>query len=130
MEQESLGAVSSVQRSLFGIVEDHAQSVQSLDQHFVRNPKSTFFMRASGEAMSPFICAEDVLIVNRSLRPTHDQVVVAVYEGELICRRLILRTRQVELVSDNPKFSTLCFEDQQELVVWGVVTGVARSLRC
>jgi len=129
MESEDFVPTASAECGLFGVMEDHAESVQSLDEHFVKNPKSTFFLRASGESMLPLIHAQDVLIVDRSVKPVNNQIVVAVYEGELICKRLILRPSGIELLSENSKFSSIYFEDEQELVVWGVVTGIVRSLR-
>lgn len=130
MKEENFALNSStVECGLFGVMEDHAQSVQSLDEHFVRNPKSTYFMRASGDSMRPLVHPQDVLIVDRSVKPASNHIVIAVYEGELVCKRLFLRSHQVELRSENPKFSTLRFHDLEELVIWGVVTGIVRSLR-
>lgn len=129
MENEDFSPEASAECGLFGVMEDHAQAVQSLDDHFVKNHKSTFFLRASGDSMRPLIHAQDVLIVDRSVKPLSNQVVIAVYEGELICKRLVLNSSGVQLLSDNPKFAPIHFEDQQELVIWGAVTGIVRSLR-
>lgn len=130
MDKEGfLSEEASAQCGLFGVMEDHAQSVQSLDDHFVRKPKSTFFLRASGDSMWPVIYAQDILIVERSMQPLSGQIVIAAYEGELICKRLSLGPAAPQLVSDNPKFSPIHFDSQEELVIWGVVSGIARSLR-
>ena len=60
-----------------------------LNDALIRHPQATFVMRAVGSAMQGAgIDDGDVLLVDRVLQPSHGNVVVAVVEGELTCRRL------------------------------------------
>lgn len=119
---------SSVQCGLFGVSEDHTESSQSLDERFVKNAKSTFFFEARGESMAPLILPGDVLVVDRSVKPANTHIVIVAYEGELICKRLIFRNAQAQLVSENQKFRPILLSEVEELVVWGVVRAVVHPL--
>jgi len=81
-----------------------------LNQHLIKHPAATFFMRAAGESMcAAGILDGDLLIVDRSLRPTKNSIVIAVINGELMVKPL----------------KTITGQDFQ---VWGVVTYAIHDL--
>ncbi len=81
--------------------EDHLESRLDLNQHLIRNPSSTFFVRAAGESMMEAgIYDQDLLIVDRSIEKRNHRVVIA--------------TLNVRVDSD---FS-----------IWGVVTHIIREV--
>ena len=60
-----------------------------LNDALIRHPEATFVMRAAGAAMHDAGIADgDVLLVDRAVTATHGAVVIAVVQGELLCRRL------------------------------------------
>ena len=82
----------------------------SLDSQFIKNPAATFFAVVEGDGMAERgILAGDTLIVDRSHTPRRDSIVVAANDGELTVR----------------PFADL---DGGDVQVWGVVSGVVRSL--
>ena len=82
----------------------------SLDSQFIKNPAGTFFVAVEGHGMAERgILAGDTLIVDRSRTAARDSIVVAAIDGELTVR----------------PFADLHGGDAQ---VWGVVSGVVRSL--
>jgi DNA polymerase V len=82
----------------------------SLDEHFIKHPAATFFVKVEGDGMDDHgIYKGDTLIVDRSLNPEKDSVVIAVIDGELTVRH----------------FSTINSEDA---TIWGVVRGSIRDL--
>jgi DNA polymerase V len=100
-----------------------------LNDALIRHPQATFTMRASGAAMHEAgIDDGDVLLVDRALQPSHGQVVVAVVEGELICRRLWRQGRLNKLQAADPDHADIVPGDGVQLEVWGVVTTVIKSL--
>lgn len=100
-----------------------------LNDALIRHPQATFTMRASGSAMHEAgIDDGDVLLVDRALQPSHGQVVVAVVEGELICRRLWRQGRLNKLQAADPDHVDIVPGDGMQLEVWGVVTTVIKSL--
>jgi len=82
----------------------------SLDEHFIKHPAATFFVKAEGDGMVDHgIYKGDTLIIDRSLTPDKNSIVIVVIDGELT-----LRT-----------FATI---DSEEATVWGVVRGSIRDL--
>ena len=71
----------------------------------------------------------DLLVVDRSLNPTHRSIVIAVVDGEFTVKRLYKRAGRIRLLAENPDFAPIEFIDGQELLIWGVVTSVIHKLR-
>ena len=107
-----------------------------LNDVLIKHPGSTFVMRAAGDAMHGAGIADgDVLLVDRDVTAAHGAVVIAVVNGDLLCRRLEVtgakpgRTPgQVRLVAADDATSPIDVGQSAELEVWGVVTTVIKSL--
>lgn len=106
---------------LFGIAEDFSEQYQSLDERFVKRKESTFFFQAVGSSMEPTIFPGEVLVVDRSLTTFNGRVCVVAYNGELICKRILLQRDHLLLRSDNKKFKDIPVFEEQDALVWGVV---------
>ena len=82
----------------------------SLDEHFIKHPAATFFVKVEGGGMEDHgIYNGDTLIIDRSLTPDRNSTVIVVIDGELTVRHL----------------STI---DREEADIWGVVRGSIRDL--
>lgn len=100
-----------------------------LNDALIRHPQATFVMRASGAAMHQAgIDDGDVLLVDRAIPPVHGQVVIAVVDGELTCRRLWQQSGRMKLQAASPEHADIVPGDGMQLEVWGVVTTVIKSL--
>lgn len=100
-----------------------------LNDALVRHPQATFMMRTAGGAMTDAgIDDGDVLIVDRALAPHHGNVIVAVVEGELICRRLFNQAGVVRLEAAASGHGDIAVGEGAQLEVWGVVTTVIKSV--
>jgi DNA polymerase V len=101
----------------------------NLNDALIRHPQATFVMRAAGAAMQAAgIDDGDVLLVDRAVRPASGHIVIAVHEGELICRRLRRHAGDVRLQAAIPGESDIVIGDTAPLEIWGVVTTVIKSL--
>ncbi|MBI3144106.1 MAG: translesion error-prone DNA polymerase V autoproteolytic subunit [Pseudogulbenkiania sp.] len=110
--------------------DDYLEASLNLNDHLIRHPESTFFVKVSGESMSGAgIFDGDMLVVDRLLPPVHRDVVIAVVVGELTVKRLELRSDGVWLVPEHPDYPALRANPDAGFEVWGVVTAVVRSLR-
>ena len=93
-------------------------------------------MRAAGGAMHGVgIDDGDVLLVDRAITAVHGAIVIAVVDGELLCRRLETSgaragraTGQARLVAADDATLPIDFGQAVPLEVWGVVTTVIKSL--
>ena len=106
-----------------------------LNEQLIRHPDATFIMRAAGQDMrGAGIDDGDVLLVDRALSPQHGSVIIAVVDGELVCRRLEQpmdargRTTGTRLVADESAVAPVAISAETPLEVWGVVTNVIKSL--
>lgn len=106
-----------------------------LNEQLIRHPDATFIMRAAGQDMrSAGIDDGDVLLVDRALTASHGSVIIAVIDGELVCRRLEQpkgtgrRAASGYLVADGSAVAPVAITAEAPLEVWGVVTNVIKSL--
>ncbi len=109
--------------------DDYIETALDLNTYLIRNPAATFMVRVSGESMTGAgINDGDVLVVDRSEQPAHGRIVVAVLDGELTVKRLVMKGGQTMLAPENPRYQPIAVSEGQDLHVWGVVTGVVRKL--
>jgi DNA polymerase V len=101
----------------------------SLDLHtlLVRHPAATFFLRMEGSAMcGASVHSGDLLVVDRSLRPLRNRLVVAVVEDEFLGRRYLpyASGNGCALVAAHPNMAPIHVRGEDGSVIWGVVTYV------
>jgi len=88
----------------------------------IKNGAATFLVRAQGQSMiGSGITDQAVLIVDRSIKPSHNSIVVAAIDGEFVCKRLKLKPRMC-LMPDNPDYPPIFINHGQELEIVGTVT--------
>ncbi|MEO6423420.1 MAG: translesion error-prone DNA polymerase V autoproteolytic subunit [Candidatus Nitrotoga sp.] len=110
--------------------DDYVEDRLDLNQLLVQNKSSTFFLRVKGDSMiNAGIHDGDIIVVDRSVEPADRSVVVAVIDGELTVKRLILINGIAELHAENPKYEPIRFREGQDLTVWGVVTSSVHSVK-
>jgi len=71
----------------------------------------------------------DILIVDRSLKPSLGKIVIAAIDGQLTVKRLYQsRDGKLWLKPENPDFQAIEVKDENNMVIWGVVTNVIHAL--
>jgi DNA polymerase V len=94
-----------------------------LTQMLITHAQATYFLRASGQSMvEAGIFDNDILVVDKAIKPRHNHIVVAVVDGDFTVKRLYQRQGQTKLKSANPTFPDIVPKDGQTIEVWGVVT--------
>lgn len=105
--------------------EDYEESQLDLND-FIDHPAATFFVRASGESMTGAgIYPGDLLIVDRSIAPRHNHIVIAIIHGEMTLKRLIRQNGRYFLKADNPAYPGFAVTESTE--IWGVVKNSIRD---
>jgi DNA polymerase V len=116
---------SKVQAGFPSPVDDYIERYLDLNAEFIKHPSATFLVTATGESMVDVgIFSGDILIVDKSLDPVDGKIVIAALNGELTVKRLSRKNGKVLLVPANPKFQPIDITDEQDVVIWGVVTRV------
>lgn len=118
----------SVQAGFPSPSEDHIEKTLDLNEFLVRHPQATFFVRVSGNSMAGAgISDKDILVVDRSIEPTHGKIVIAVLEGDLTVKRLHRKDGVILLLPESPKFKAIKIKKESDLQIWGVVTNIIKS---
>ena len=104
--------------------DDYIENNLSISELLIKNQLSTFLMKASGESMiEAGINDGDVLVVDRSLEARSRDIVIAIFEGNLTVKRLIIKADgSATLKSENPLYKNILISEYTELEIWGVVT--------
>ncbi len=70
--------------------DDYLEGTLDLNEHLIRRPAATFFLRVSGDSMTGAgIYPGDILIVDRSLPPADGRIVIAVIAGDGIGKEVV-----------------------------------------
>ncbi|MEY4362919.1 MAG: LexA repressor [Pseudomonadota bacterium] len=102
---------------------DHAQKRIDINAHLIRNKDATFLFRVRGDSMTGVgIYEGDTLVVDRSVEPKHNHIVLAVIHNEFTVKRLYRRGGVVKLLAENPIYPPRLIKPEEELLIWGVVT--------
>jgi len=108
---------------------DYMEGKLDLNEHLVKHPAATFFVRVTGDSMiEKGIHSGDLLIVDRSLEPKDRSIIIAVLDGELTVKQLEKRKGKLRLLPANKNYEPLEVSEQQSFEIWGVVTNVIHSL--
>lgn len=102
--------------------EDYLEDALNLHEFAVKHPAATFFWWVSGDSMEPTIHSGDLLVVDRSLVPAQDGLVLGVVDGALTVKRLHTGRGGITLIPDNPRYAPLEIRDPARFTLWGVVT--------
>lgn len=109
--------------------EDYIEGSLDLNKHLIKHPAATFFVKVTGDSMiNAGIHPDDILIVDRSLEPVNNKVVIAVLNGELTVKRLKLKGKRIFLIPENSNFSPMEIDENTDFEIWGVVTNVIHPL--
>lgn len=109
---------------------DHLEKALSLEDLIVRRPTSTFYVRAEGGAMKTSgIHDGDILVVDRSLTPRDESVIVVSLDEEVIIRRLSNKGNRVFLVSGDERYAPISIGRETNWMVWGVATHLIHRFR-
>jgi len=109
--------------------DDYLDRKLDLNEHLVKNPAATFFVRVAGDSMvGAGINDNDILVVDRSHEPCSGNIVIAVVNGELTVKRLLKNKDCCRLIAENPDYPDLEIDEAAELEIWGVATYAIHSL--
>lgn len=110
--------------------DDFKEDSLDLNEYMIAHRAATFMFTVKGDSMQGAgILDGDKLVVDRSVDPLHTHIVIAVVNTDFTVKRLHKYKGKIELQAENPAFAPITLKDTDELIIWGVVTGVIRKLR-
>ena len=95
----------------------------------VRNEAATFYARVSGESMQGAgLDHGDLLVIDRSIEPKDNKIAVCFVDGEFTVKRLKVEANCVYLMPENEKYPPIKVTEENELIIWGIVTYVVKKV--
>ena len=122
--------LTKIQAGFPSPAEDYIDQRLDLNEYAIKHPSATFFVRVNGESMiKAGIFHDDLLIVDRSLQPQNNSIIIANLDGDLTVKRFSKKKNKYYLVAENKDFPAIEVNDERNFEVWGVATFVLHSLR-
>jgi DNA polymerase V len=107
---------------------DYIESGIDLVSHLIPHPSSTYTLRVSGDSMiGAGILDGSFLLVDFSLTPQHNDIVVANLGGEFTVKRLVTHPVPL-LLAENPAYPPIPIYDADGLDIAGVVISVINTM--
>ena len=120
---------STVRAGFPSPADDYIEDYLDLNEYLIKHPAATFMVRASGDSMiNASINSGDILVVDRSIEPSHGKIIIAAIDGELTVKRLYKTNEQTKLLPENPDYPEIELKEDSDMVIWGVVTNVIHEL--
>ena len=102
---------------------DYMENKLDLNEYLIRHPAATFIVKASGSSMvNADIYSGDLLIVDRSVTPKSNNIVIASIFGDLTVKKLKKKEKSFFLISANDEYPSIEVNEEMECFIWGVVT--------
>ncbi|MDC5278115.1 translesion error-prone DNA polymerase V autoproteolytic subunit [Acinetobacter baumannii] len=110
--------------------QDYVEKLMDMNEHLIRNECATFIVKVCSLSMiNAGIDINDELVVDRSLKAKHNDIIVALIDNEFTVKRLQIDSQGIWLKAENPDFNHIYLKDGQVLVCWGVVTFILKNVR-
>ena len=102
---------------------DYMEKKLDLNEYLITHPAATFIVKASGSSMvNANIYSGDLLVVDRSITPKNNNIVIASIFGDLTVKKLKKKEKSFFLVSANEEYPSIEVKEEMECFIWGVVT--------
>ncbi|MBN2479199.1 MAG: translesion error-prone DNA polymerase V autoproteolytic subunit [Parachlamydiales bacterium] len=110
--------------------DDYIEKKLDLNEYLITNPPATFLVKVEGDSMKDAgICKEDILIIDRSITPTNNKIVIAVLNGEFTLKRIKMIGSEIFLQPENDKYQTIKISKDMDFEIFGTVTYIIHKAK-
>jgi len=108
---------------------DYLEGEIDLNRYLIKNPLATFIVKSQGNRMlQAGIHSGDLLIVDKSIKPKNNSIVIASINGDLIVKRIKISGKKFLLTSDNKEYGNIKINNESDIFIWGIVTKVIHNV--
>ena len=108
---------------------DYLEGEIDLNRYLITNPPATFIVKSQGNCMlQAGIHSGDLLVVDRSIKPKNNSIVIASIDGELTVKRIKISGKNYLLTSDNKEYGKIKINNESNIFIWGIVTKVIHNV--
>lgn len=109
--------------------DDFIELTIDLNKHLIKHKDSTFFAKVKGHSMKDAgIFDGDLLVIDKSLSPQDGKIAICQIDGEFTVKRIKIEKECVYLMPENKEFQPIKVTSENELIIWGIVTYVVKSV--
>ena len=109
--------------------EDYLDNPLDFNELLVKNAAATFAVRLSGDSMiGAGLFPGDIAVVDRSVTPSHNCIVLALLDGEFTVKRYWRQGNLIKLLPENAAYSPIEITEERAFEIWGVITRSIRML--
>lgn len=112
--------------------QDYLTGTIDLNRELIRHRETTFLARVSGNSLNDAgICDGDIIVIDKSLEARNGDFVVAFVDGEFTLKefRLDEKNNCAWLIPHNKDYEPIKVTDENQFLVWGVLTYTIKHLR-
>lgn len=110
--------------------QDYMELAIDLNKELIRNPASTFYGRVVGDSMREEGIEEgDILVIDKSLELTDNDLAVCFIDGEFTVKRVRLEPDAAWLIPSNAGYPPIRVTADNQFIVWGIVTYTIKKNR-
>ena len=108
---------------------DYLEGEIDLNRYLIKNSLATFIVKSQGNCMlQAGIHSGDLLIVDKSIKPKNNSIVIASINGDLIVKRIKISGKKFLLTSDNKEYGNIKINNESDIFIWGIVTKVIHNV--
>ena len=113
--------------------QDYIDKSLDFNKELIQHPSATFYAKVVGLSMiNAGINEGDIIVIDRSLEPRQNDVVVAFVNGEFTMKYLDLSEKEYGVIwlrPGNEDFPAFQITADDELTIWGVVAKGIKNFR-
>lgn len=112
--------------------QDYITESIDLNKELIHNKETTFYAKVEGNSMEGAgIYDGDYVIIDKSLEASDGDYIAAFVDGEFTLKQFKLdeKHRCAWLVPYNPEYKPIRVTEENNFMVWGVVTNVIRRFK-
>ena len=112
--------------------QDYLTASIDLNKELIRRKETTFLARVSGDSlMDAGISDGDIIVIDKSLEVKNGDFVVAFIDGEFTLKefRLDEANHCAWLIPHNKDFEPIKVTEENDFLIWGVLTYTIKQLR-
>lgn len=110
--------------------DDYLEKSIDINDLFHVDEATSFYVRAVGMSMkNAGINPGDILCVRRDLEATDGDIVIAAIDSEFTVKTFRKKGNSIIFEASNEDFPDIIPESEQDVQIWGVVTGFARVFK-
>ena len=112
--------------------QDYLTASIDLNKELIRRKETTFLARVSGDSlMDAGISDGDIIVIDKSLEVKNGDFVVAFIDGEFTLKefRLDEANHCAWLIPHNKDFEPIKVTEENDFMIWGVLTYTIKQLR-